>query len=82
VLAFRSQSPHLLILELHQADTAVIHRRSHQLELKFHRPVFELPAPLNLDLADNRDPDRILEAVVRSCRTGSFGLSNRFRNRG
>ena len=81
MLTFWSQRPHLLILELHQADTAVIHRHSHQCELKFHSPVFELPAPLNLDPANKRDADRFLEPVVWSCRTGSFYLSTCFRNR-
>ena len=80
VLTFWSQSPHLLILELHQANTAVVHRHSHQLELKFYSPVPELPAPLNLYLANKWDVNRILGAAARSCSTRSFSFSTHSRN--
>ena len=78
---FWSQSSHLLFLELHQTNAAVIHRRSHQTELQLHSPVFEFPAPLNLDWGNKRDAGGILRAIVRSRCTGPFGLSDHFRDR-
>jgi len=82
VLTSWSQNSHLLILELHQTDTAVIHRHSHQSELKLHSPVFEHPAPLDLDRTNKRDVGRIFGTIVPPFRARSSDLSGHFGNRG
>ena len=80
MVTFWSQGSHLVFLELHKTNTAVFHRRSHQTEFKFYSPIFELPAPLNLDRANEWDIGRVLRTTVWFGRTGPFALSHRLRN--
>jgi hypothetical protein len=81
VVTFWCQGSHFVFLELHETNTAVFHRHSHQTELKLYPPIFELPAPLDLDRANEWDVGRVLRTIAWSCRTRSFALPDHLRNR-
>lgn len=80
MMTFWDQSTHLLFLELHETNSAVLRRLFHQTELKFHPPVFELPAPLDLDGANKRNIGRVLGTAARSRCARPFAFYSQFRN--
>lgn len=77
VMTLWGQGPRLLLLELHETNTAVIHRHFHQTEFELHSPVFELSAPLNLDWSNEWKVGRVFRTIGRSCRARSFALSSK-----